>query len=255
MTRIRKKTWLGNCQQGMPRDPDAVLAHLLEWQRGTQKNNTATCAYPEPINLTAASAWRKFPKITDCNYAFIYYDAGTRLWIKAMAINEVGIDDIDLWQKQELQQGCELIWINRRAEAERPAMTLNDQDDEPGTMNNGIDQISLTVRLQQMDKYRVGDTDLVELLPNKFKIKDVNNIPGPRERIPRGKLGPRPKREYNRQAKPVITPLGMFDSASAAAKHYGVSITWVATRASINKQGFRYITREEYEQRLSQPNA
>jgi len=254
MSRIRKKTWLGFDKDIQPRDPDLVLAKLLDWQRGTQKGNTATSAYPEPINLTAASVWAQCPGHNTDRYAFIYYDTELMLWIKAVAINEVGLDDIDRWCDRERSQGAQAFWINRRAEPARKKLTFNEQDDEPGTMNNAGDPVSLTVRLQQMNKYKIGDCDLIELYPDRFKFRDINNLPEPRTRQPRGPNGVKNKVAYTRQAKPVITPLGIFESASAAAKHYNVSITWVATRASMNKQGFTYITRAEYEHRLANIN-
>lgn len=254
MTRIRKKTWLGFDKDSEPIDPDLVLAKLLDWQRGTQKGNTATSSYPEPINLTAASVWTKCPINHSDRSAFIYYDRKFTIWIKAVAVNEVGLDDIDRWCDRERSLGALAVWINRRAEPARKKLTFNEQDDEPGTMNNAGDPVSLTVRLQQMNKYKIGDCDLIELYPDRFKFRDVNNLPEPRTRQARGPNKNKAELGYTRQAKPVITPLGIFESASAAAKHYGVSITWVATRASMNKQGFTYITRAEYEQRMSMIN-
>lgn len=254
MARISKNTWLGFDKNIQPRRPDMVLVKLLAWERGSYNSKTSTCSYPEPINLTAASAWLEFPKNIPERYSFIYFDEDVNLWVKTMAINEVGLADIDDWCRQEQLQGAMAVWVNRRAEPSRPRPTLNDLDDEPGTMNNGKDFVSLTLRLQQMDKYKIGDCDIINLYPDRFKFKDINNMPEPKKKYKTRAPRAMARGEHSKLAKPVSTPMGVFADAHLAAKKYGVSSNWIASRARKNSQGFYYITKEEYQQRISSIN-
>ena len=238
-----KRIWQGNCQLEQPANPVVSLAKHLDWHRAQNNRHLANCSYPEPINLTAASAWLKIPRLNLERRAIIYRDTATRLWIKAVAINEVPVNDITNWRQQQLDLGAELVWINPYAEPARQQLTLNDLDTEPGTQNKGLDPLCLTVRLQQMGKYQIGEYDVVKLLPQKFRYTDVSDTAKlkkpPKTRSSRGKKG-------GGNCKPVETPEGIFVSATKAAEVLDVSVTWVTLRARKNKHGFKYITYEEF---------
>jgi len=246
MARINKKLWQGDLTLGVPVNPDQVLAKLLNWQRG-QNQRTASCQYPEPINLTAATAWTKLSRVNLHRYEFIYKDPITKLWIRTVAVNEVGVDNLDHWRDLQFSLGAKMVWTNRLAEAARPQPTLNDRDDEPGTRNSGLDPISLTVRLQQMNKYQIGDYNMVQAMPDKFKFNDSENIQvikRPRHR--RGTF----TGAGSGNTKPIRTPWGVFASATIAAQAKDISLTWVATRARKFDPEFCYLSKEEYEKYL-----
>ena len=241
----RKIIWQGVCQLEQPPSPVLVLSRHMDWQRAQNNRHLASCSYPEPINLTGASAWRKIPRLNLERHAIIYQDALTKLWIKAVAINEVPVNDITQWRQQQLDLGAELVWINPYAEEQRQQPTLNDLDNEPGTQNTGLDPVCLTVKLQQMDKYRIGGSDIVKLLPEKFRFTDINDTLILKKK-PSKKRGAYKSSGNRTNSKPIETPDGIFASATIAAEFYGVSLTWVTMRARKNKHGYKYISFEEY---------
>ena len=246
-----KRIWQGDCQLEQPANPVVSLAKHLDWHRAQNNRHLANCSYPEPINLTGASAWLKIPRHNLERHAIIYQDALTKLWIKAVAINEVPVNNITQWRQQQLDLGAELVWINPYAEAVRQQPTLNDLDDEPGTQNKGLDPISLTVKLQQIGKYQVGDSDIVKLLPEKFRYTDVSDTVTLKK--PSKKRGTY-KGKGSGNCKPIETPDGVYASATIAAQFYSVSLTWITMRARKNKHGFKYITCEEYLSKKQNPN-
>ena len=253
MARRNKKGWLGDFSKGSPNYPDKMLAQYLGWERGTApaSKQRATCKYPEPINITCASAWLTPPDISDCKYALVYRDPASKLWIKVQAILEVPLSQIEPWRMREIKQGALLTWTNKSAKPVRPQPTLNEQDNEPGTNNHALDPVTLTVRLQQMDKYKIGDYDVVAHSPEMFRFKDVANIAKARRPIKRRGVTEGPG---SGNTKCLSTPDGVFTSATLASMHYNKSLTWVTLRASKNKHGFKYITQEEYELIKQNPN-
>jgi hypothetical protein len=83
----------------------------------------------------------------------------------------------------------------------------------------------------------------VKLSPEKFRYQDVTDTTNLQ----------RPKKNRGTYAgkgsgncKPIETPDGVFASATSAAEHYAVSVTWVTMRARKAKHGFKYITDMEY---------
>jgi hypothetical protein len=243
MSREKKKLWQGDYAGSQPASPVLVLARHIDWQRAQNNRHMASCSYPEPINLTGASAWTSIPRDNLERTAIIYRCSYTNLWIKLVAVNEVPVCELSQWTQQQFDQGAVLVWVNIYAESARQQPCLNDLDTEPGTQNKGLDPLCLTVRLQQMDKYKIGDCDIIKILPEKFRFTDVSdtaNLKKPaKSRSSRGKKG-------GGNCKPVETPEGIFVSATKAAEVLDVSVTWVTLRARKNKHGFKYISHEEY---------
>ena len=105
-----------------PQHPDSVLSRLLDWDRRKGSQKWATCSYPEPFNLTAASCWTKLNQMTVREDAFIYRDNRTGFWVKAVACRQVSLADADDWLRQEQAAGAVAGWINDRYHAPRDPM-------------------------------------------------------------------------------------------------------------------------------------
>lgn len=248
-----RRAWHGYLDK-YPAHPDAVLSRLIQWNRG-YKPNIATAAYPEPINLIAASAWKAKPIIQDYQHALIFLDEITNYWIIAIGTLDLSSSNLQTWMLEQFSLGACAVWTNSNALLPRQQPTYDSLDDEPGTTTHGSkDPITLTYRLKEMDKYRVGNIDLTELYPDKFKISakrltllaEVDSQP----KIRTKPLGPKLDGQGSGRSKCVYTPMGVFPSISAAAEPHDCSISKMHTLVAGPDPAYGYLSKEEYLRRV-----
>jgi hypothetical protein len=111
-----RRKWRGWVEQ-TPEHPDTILSRHIAWDKG--RKDSATSAYPEPINLVAAAAYQTRPR-TLSDFALLYRDPNTQLWIQAVDIRGVTLDTANEWLEREKAQGAIAVWKNLSAEPLRP---------------------------------------------------------------------------------------------------------------------------------------
>lgn len=116
MMKDEKRQWQGWLDI-VPEHPDRVLSRHINWEKG--RKDEATSEYPEPCNLVAAAAYELLPKQLP-DYALLYKDELTGLWVQAIDIRALSPDMANDWLKQQRQQGAVAIWKNPKAEPLRP---------------------------------------------------------------------------------------------------------------------------------------
>jgi len=249
-----RRVWHGYLEK-YPADPDTALAKLLHWHRGYKP--TATSAYPEPFNLIAASAWRTRPAIPDYKHAIIFKDESTDYWVIAIGTIDLAHADIHAWMMKEFSLGAVAVWTNDGALFPRPQPTYYAMDDEPGT-NGSVskDPVTLTQRLLDMDKYRVGELDLKQFYPEKFKLTEKHLViladykPDSQGNYPtRARTKPKnPKLpgQGSGNSRCVYTPMGVYPSIKLAAEANGMTMSKMYANISGSVQGYGYLSREEY---------
>lgn len=97
--------------KSQPLNPDSTIARHLNWSSGG-RGGYATVGYPEPVNITAASAWVKLNKDNIPDDAIIYRDSKTNLWIVAVDIRFVPPDKAEDWGMEQAYNGAIAFWVN-----------------------------------------------------------------------------------------------------------------------------------------------
>jgi len=226
MSKDRRK-WQGFIPR-FPQSPDTVLAKLIQWTPGYGKG-IATCEGTEPITLIGASAWQGLvPKDMLASEAFIFKDVDTGLWVQAVSTNLIKHEDLNAWLELQYTSGALAIWSNTGAIMPRMPKDSGKIDSWSGTIKPSYIARPITP------------------MTTKF------TIPRPKGQfIAQVALGDIPGRGKGR-AKCIRTPQGIFRSATKAAAVIKRSVTYITTRAAEERQGFKYITAEEYNQHISQ---
>lgn len=250
-----RRVWHGYLNK-YPMDPDTALARQLNWSKG-YKLNLANCSYPEPINLIAASAWHKLPNVERYRHTILYYDSNTKLWVVAITLLDLSVDNLRTWMLEQFSLGAQAVWTNDAVSPARPQPAFSSMDDEPGTMGaNSNDPITLTIRLQEMDKFRLGEIDLISFYPEKFehseiRIKKLKIYDPDTKKIRREPTEPKLPGQGSGRCKCVYTPMGVYPSISAAAQAHKVSISKMHTLVAGFDQEYGYLDKQEYLARIN----
>ena len=246
-----RRVWHGYLKR-YPADPDSYLARHIAWSRGF-KVGVATAPYPEPLNLIAAAAWLYLPANLGYQHVLIYYDTATQLWVTAIGIRDLSVDQLETWILEQFSRGAQAVWTNDGAQAPRLQPSLVSKDDEPGTFGSSSkDPITLTIRLKDMNKYRVGDIDLTELCPDKFAIDEKRLVilqdydPTTAMSRKSKKSTPKLPGQGSGNSRCVYTPMGVFPSIKLAAQAHELTMSKMYALVASNIEGYGYLTKQEY---------
>ncbi len=256
-----RRVWHGYLKR-YPADPDTTLARHINWNRG-YKPHEATAMYPEPLNLTAAVAWSR-PQINNkYRHAIHYYDAPTKLWVMVLGILDVTIDELPEWILEQFSLGAMAVWTNDHALPVRPQPSYSSLDNEPGTFGSSSrDPVTLTIRLQEMNKYRVGDIDLTTIYPERFILgekraailADYKALDyKPKKRVK--STSPRLPGQGSGNSRCVYTPLGTFPSIKLASQAHGVTISKMYNLVAGTSVEYGYLDKQEYLRRQALNNS
>lgn len=240
-----KKKWRGTDVRLV--DPDQVLTRLTHWQQGTQRN-VATAQYPEPCNIIAASAWIKIPPDMIATESFIYQDKRSGLWIQAVGTRLIPKELVAAWLDLQQSGGCVGTWVNLAAIPPRnqPTMVVRE------SLTKGHDPVTLAHQLNERNLYQIKGHDVRTWYPELFR--DIDHIRVDdydeegmqqfRKRRPYG--GAKLPDQACGYSKCIVSPLGVFTSAKAAAEAAGIKASKVYLLAKHERHGYRYITKQEY---------
>jgi len=119
-----------------PEHPDTILSRHIAWERG--KKDCATSAYPEPINLVAAAAYKVRPK-TLSDFSLLYRDVNTQLWIQVVDIRTIDLNSAEAWLEEQKSKGAVAVWKNLGAQPLRPEPLSKFKWEEPIKENDEQD--------------------------------------------------------------------------------------------------------------------
>ena len=246
------RRWRGLIQS-MPQEPDLYLAKQLAWARpNNKKYAVASSTYPEPDNLTAAAAFEKLPRDLVPKEGLIYKDVSTGLWVIVVAIKLIPLDQIQAWCDMMYGAGACALWYNPRAVAARKQLDWNEQ--EIDIRNH--DKISHVDRLLEQG-FKILEMPKLEILPTttatginvKYISKPVKKVTQwTKYKQSRNYADPdyKIKGEHG-GCRPVMTPDGVYNSVTEAALAMKRSPSYVSVRIAKRIQGWRKLTRAEYE--------
>jgi hypothetical protein len=226
--KLLKRKWMDYEIPKKIYDPDTILAKQLAWKRG--QNNIATSSYPEPCNIIAASAWPKMiPKEAEAQAYILYKCGSSGLWIQCISTEEYTHEQAEVWLDQQLSMGAVNAWSNADAIQPRYQPTIIDVEDE-----------EFTNILRFRGTYTIGDIDILGSTSSHFANKPARVY----------RFGGKEKRGVK---KPILTPKGIFPSVALASKEFDLTSNSIAVMARGNRNGFRYLSKDELEQYNQDP--
>ena len=245
MSRNRRK-WVGNLKT-LPLDPDLVLSRLVQWTRDPQQR-FSTLDGPEPDNLTCASAWQgQVPDNALSREAFVYRDKHTDLWIQAVPWRVITQNDMPKWCDMQRALGAEAVWYNYNSKPHRRRKTYAERE-LTQVQSNEITHVDI---LHQAGKFKLGDVDLVTLVPNGRPRSidiDIMKLLSEQTTVTKKRYNKlEPGQKQRPATKPVRTPLGVFPSVNAASEAHGFSASKMSV--IINRDdgtNYKFIPRDEY---------
>jgi hypothetical protein len=121
---MKDKIWRGWLKVH-PLNPDTILARYMNWSPGGRMGY-ATSSYPEPNNISAASAWTVLKPEMIPEDGIVYRDNRTGMWIVAVDVRHVAKDKAEDWAMEQARKGAVAFWINEQVADTRPQMPMEE---------------------------------------------------------------------------------------------------------------------------------
>lgn len=245
MSRNQRK-WVGKLTI-QPLDPDLVLSRHMKWVKDPQ-NRFSTLDGAEPDNLTCASAWQgQVPDNALAREAFVYRDKHTDLWIQAVPWNIIADQNVVKWNDMQRAMGAVAVWYNGNAKPLRRRKTYAERE-LTQVQSNEITHVDI---LHQTGKFKLGDVDLVTLVPNGRPRSidiDIMKLLSDKTTVTKKRYNKlEPGQKQRPATKPVRTPLGVFPSVNAASEAHGFSASKMSvTINSDDGTNYKFISQDEY---------
>lgn len=228
--------------------PDLVLSILVKWVPDSARKYSTINGY-EPNNLTAAAAWTKIPRDLIASDAFIYKDKKTGLWVQAVGYPLISVKQAQAWIDLQMVNGAQQYWVNLNAIPRLPQKPYILREIPAKT----ADKVTYIEMLAHQNKFTVNGVNLLELNPL-GKPRDIDIYDQPIKQRKQYEKRDLTKFYVRKNSRFVETPKGVYQSITEAAADLGMSFCGVTHHLKRGTKGYRYISTDEYLERIKELN-